>query len=100
MTGSRHSREIGDFLGSGQKLQTVFAQFPRDDLQRTADLLDRISAGIVDHTADPEELCLKCGIYFREKCLIRQIVKRNCFYRQQETQADAPLHSSGGNREE
>ena len=68
------------------KLEKIFAQFPRAELERTGELLDRISADIVDHTADPEELCLKCGIYFREKCLIRQLVRRNCFYRRYEQQ--------------
>jgi len=63
-----------------EKLEDIFAQFPSEELQRAAELLDRISADIVDHTADSEELCLKCGIYFRQKCLIRQLVKRNCYY--------------------
>jgi len=45
-----------------------------------SELLDRLSADIVDHTSNPEELCLKCGIYFRERCLVRQLVPRNCFY--------------------
>jgi DNA-binding MarR family transcriptional regulator len=68
------------------KLEGIFAQFPREELQRAAELLDRISADIVDHGAAPEELCLKCGIYFRERCLIRQLVRRNCFYRRHEGQ--------------
>jgi hypothetical protein len=63
-----------------RKLESIFTQFSREDLQRTAELLDRISAGIVDHAMASEELCLKCGIYFRERCLIRQLVRPNCFY--------------------
>lgn len=63
-----------------RKLASIFAQFPREDLRRASELLDRLSAGIVDHSANPEELCLKCGVYFRERCLVRQLVKRNCFY--------------------
>jgi DNA-binding MarR family transcriptional regulator len=64
-----------------QKLERIFCQFPREEIRHAAELLDRISADVIDHTADPEELCLKCGIYFREKCLVRQLIKRNCFYR-------------------
>jgi DNA-binding MarR family transcriptional regulator len=64
-----------------QKLERIFCQYPREELQHTADLLDRISADVIDHTADPEEICLKCGIFPREKCLVRQLIKRNCFYR-------------------
>ena len=62
------------------KLQSIFVQFPPEELRRTSELLDRLSADIVDHTSNPEELCLKCGIYFRECCLVRQLVPRNCFY--------------------
>jgi DNA-binding MarR family transcriptional regulator len=63
-----------------RKLQSVFVQFPPEELRRTSELLDRLSADIVDHTSNPQELCLKCGIYFREHCLVRQLVPRNCFY--------------------
>lgn len=63
-----------------RKLAHVFRGFPKDELKRTARLLDRISAELVDHHAHPDEACLQCGIYFRDQCLMRQLVKRNCFY--------------------
>ena len=63
-----------------RKLQSIFVQFPPEELRRASELLDRLSANLVDHSSDPEELCLKCGIYFRERCLMRQLVPRNCFY--------------------
>ncbi len=63
-----------------RKLQKIFRQFPQKELRRTAELLDHLSAGIVDHSPKPEEVCLQCGIYFRDKCLVRQPVRRNCFY--------------------
>ena len=63
-----------------RKLASLFAAFPPAELRGVSNLLDRLSAGIVDHSSNPEELCLKCGIYFRERCLVRQLVKRNCFY--------------------
>ncbi len=63
-----------------RKLAAIFVQFPREELRRASELLDRLSAGIVDHSSNPEELCLKCGIYFRERCLVRQLSKRDCFY--------------------
>jgi MarR family transcriptional regulator, 2-MHQ and catechol-resistance regulon repressor len=62
------------------KLQHIFEKFSEEDLRRTAELLDRLSAGIVEHN-EKDEICLQCGIYFRERCLVRQIVKRNCFYK-------------------
>ncbi len=62
-------------------LAGLFRDFSEQDLRRTADLLDRLSADMVDHSGKAEEMCLQCGIYFRERCLVRQIVKRNCFYK-------------------
>jgi DNA-binding MarR family transcriptional regulator len=73
-----------------RKLARVFRQFSAQDLQQTADLLDRLSAGIVDHTAKAEELCLQCGIYYRKKCLVRQLVRRNCIYHRQRSRKNAP----------
>ncbi len=62
------------------KLAEVFRGFPNDELKRAARLLDRLSAGCVDHHTSAEEVCLQCGIYSREKCVVRQLAKRNCFY--------------------
>lgn len=63
-----------------ERLAEVFRAFSGAELQRTTEVLDRLSAGIVDHNAKPEELCLQCGIYFREQCLVRKLVGRRCFY--------------------
>ena len=78
-----------------RKLASVFRQFSAQDLQRTADLLDRLSAGIVDHTAQAEEICLQCGIYYRKKCLVRQLVRRNCIYHRQRSRKNTPAASRG-----
>ncbi len=71
------------------RLQHIFHQFANDDLRRASELLDRLSAGIVEHN-EQDETCLQCGIYFRERCLVRQIVKRNCFYKRRK-------HGANGN---
>jgi MarR family 2-MHQ and catechol resistance regulon transcriptional repressor len=73
-----------------RKLQSIFVQFPPEELRRASELLDRLSADIVDHTSNPEELCLKCGIYFRERCLVRQLVPRNCFYQRAQIASRQP----------
>jgi hypothetical protein len=78
-----------------RKLASVFRQFSAQDLQRTADLLDRLTAGIVDHTAREEEICLQCGIYYRKKCLVRQLVRRNCIYHRQRSRKNTPAASRG-----
>ena len=63
-----------------EKLAKVFRGFSDQELRQMADLLDRVSAEIVNHTAKPEEICLQCGIYFRERCLLRNLMGRTCFY--------------------
>jgi DNA-binding MarR family transcriptional regulator len=78
-----------------RKLARVFRQYSAEDLQRTAELLDRLTSGIVDHTAKEEEICLQCGIYYRKKCLVRQLVRRNCIYHRQRNRKNAPAASRG-----
>jgi DNA-binding MarR family transcriptional regulator len=65
-----------------EKLAKVFRGYPAADLRRVARLMDRITAAIVDHSAKPEEICLHCGIYFRGKCLVRDLGGRSCLYQQ------------------
>jgi hypothetical protein len=62
-----------------RKLAEVFRGFPADKLKRTSDLLDRISAELMDHHRH-EDVCLQCGIYFRQQCLVRKLLHRECFY--------------------
>jgi DNA-binding MarR family transcriptional regulator len=81
----------------GRKLARIFREFPATDLKRTAKLLDRLSAGLVDHHAKPDEVCLQCGIYFRERCLVRQLVKRSCFYLRNKSH---PKHALSAPRDE
>ena len=62
-----------------EKMLGIFEATPVAGLRRAVALLDRLSGSLVDHGADPEELCLQCGIYFPDKCLVRQLGKRKCF---------------------
>ncbi len=64
---------------SERKLAEVFRGFTQDELKRTANLLDRLSIGLVQHHA-PGDVCLHCGIYFRNQCLVRKLLRRDCFY--------------------
>jgi len=63
-----------------KKLTEIFSASAPEQLSETVATLDRLAASIVDHTANPQELCLQCGIYFREKCRLRELVPRVCFY--------------------
>jgi DNA-binding MarR family transcriptional regulator len=77
-----------------RKLQEIFGQCSLEQLRVTSELLDRLSAAIVDHTAKPEEICLQCGIYFREKCLLRECGQRTCFYERHKARKVAEPTSS------
>ena len=78
-----------------RKLASVFSRIPASELERTAELLDRLSADIVDHTARAEEICLQCGIYYRKKCLVRQLARRNCIYHRRRNHKRAPAAARG-----
>jgi MarR family transcriptional regulator for hemolysin len=61
-------------------LDGLFERFTENDLSAAGTLLDKLSADLVDAGARPGELCFRCGIYFREKCLLRNASKRTCYY--------------------
>lgn len=63
-----------------EKLGRIFRRLPLKKLRSAADLLESVAVGIVNHTANPEEVCLQCGIYFRDRCLLRSLANRTCFY--------------------
>ena len=63
-----------------KRLNKVFRGLSDPELRQLANLLDRVSAEIINHSARPEEICLQCGIYFRDRCLLRTLVGRTCYY--------------------
>jgi DNA-binding MarR family transcriptional regulator len=71
-----------DFVRT-ERLKELFSEFPAEELKRVAALLDQISAAVVRQTAHAEDLCLQCGIHYREKCLVRQLLRTNCSYQEQ-----------------
>lgn len=64
-----------------EKLARVFDKASLRELRKLATLMDQITVDIVNHSAKPEDICLHCGIYFREKCLVRDLGGRSCLYR-------------------
>jgi DNA-binding MarR family transcriptional regulator len=63
-----------------ETLEGLFKRFTPDDLVSVGNLLDKLSTDLVDAGARPGELCFRCGIYFRDKCLLRSGSKRTCYY--------------------
>ena len=73
-------RAIAAYEGARDaKLLAFFSGTPAAGLKRAIALLDNLSASLVEHGADPEELCLQCGIYFPDKCIARQRGMRRCY---------------------
>jgi DNA-binding MarR family transcriptional regulator len=81
-----------------EKLTEIFSACVPEQLCGTVATLDRLSANLVDHTANPQELCFQCGIYFREKCLLRELVRRTCFYQKHKARkaAESAVDGAGG----
>jgi DNA-binding MarR family transcriptional regulator len=65
---------------TNQVLKEVFGSLPVDRLEETAEFLDELSTRMVKEGRTREGICLRCGIHFRDRCLLRQTVGRNCYF--------------------
>ena len=65
------------------RLVDLFSKFPAEELKRASALLDQVSAAVAGQTGKAEDLCLQCGIHFRDTCLVRQLLHTNCSYQEQ-----------------
>jgi len=63
-----------------RKLAAMFANLDLDELQQTSTFLERLTKGIVHESANPEEICLQCGIYLKKRCLVREASEADCHY--------------------
>jgi DNA-binding MarR family transcriptional regulator len=63
-----------------QRVEEIFADLPDEELHRAAELLQQLSARIMASGVNEEEICLKCGMYFPERCPIEERVGRSCSY--------------------
>lgn len=76
--GKRTLQQFEDILY--ETLDGLFHRFTPEDLASAGKLLDMLSTDLVEAGARPDELCFRCGIYFRDKCLLRSTSKRTCYY--------------------
>lgn len=65
---------------SSEALEQLLGRLPPEQLRETAELLDRLSVSIVNRADGADEVCYRCGIHFRERCLLRETVGRNCHF--------------------
>lgn len=75
------------------KLAEVFGAVPIDDLQKAVAVLDLVTKGIVNGSANPEEVCLQCGIHLKTRCLVRE-AGQDCTYQQRTTRRYVRNHAS------
>lgn len=70
-----------------QKLKEIFSLSVPAELRQVSGLLDCLSARIAieNSSAQPGKLCLQCGTYFRENCLLRTQLGRHCFHLRRKT---------------
>jgi DNA-binding MarR family transcriptional regulator len=61
-------------------LHRVFGDLSHSQLHQVGDLLDRLSVTIVDRENGEEDVCFRCGIHFRDRCLLRQRRSQSCFF--------------------
>lgn len=73
------------------KAARIFSQFSAVELKHTAEVLDRLAAGIVSQGPGGDQVCLQCEIYLRGDCRFGRLGKRNCFYKKHSRQKqDSP----------
>lgn len=68
-----------------RKLSALFGDLPAEDLKRTAEFLEHLTKGIVSDSANPDEICLQCGIYLKKRCLVRDAARADCSYQVRKT---------------
>jgi DNA-binding MarR family transcriptional regulator len=69
-------------------LRAIFTSVSPDRLSDTAKLLDRLSVTTVGRQrGKKDEVCFRCGIHFRDRCLLRQMTGRECYFHQHKKRA-------------
>lgn len=63
-----------------RRLTEILREVSAEELEMTAGVLDRLSIAIVNPAAKAGEICVQCGIHFREECPLRKVLPRTCFY--------------------
>lgn len=61
-----------------RELLRVLGDFPKDKLEQAAELLDELSVRLAELETEEEERCLRCGIHFRDGCVMRDVLGREC----------------------
>jgi len=72
-------------VAKDRKLESMFRNLDSKELQRTAAFLEHLTKGIVHESANPQEICLQCGIHLKKRCLVREAGQPECQYQRHKT---------------
>ena len=61
-------------------LQGAFESLTAEQLRETGDLLDQLSVRLVESGDGSDTMCFRCGIHFRDRCLLRKTQRGTCLY--------------------
>lgn len=78
-----------------EALDQVFGDLATEQLRGMGDLLDRLSVSIVQREDGGDKVCFRCGIHFRDRCLLRRQASRTCFFHLHQRAEER--HDKGGN---
>lgn len=67
---------------TSQVLKDLFGGLDQERLQTTALFLDQLSTEVVKTGRVRDGICLRCGIHFRDRCILRQSVGKACYFHQ------------------
>lgn len=74
------SRELLDRFTEirNRELMRVLGDFPEDRLEQATQLLDELSVRLAELETEEEARCLRCGVHFRNGCVMRDVLDREC----------------------
>ena len=61
-----------------RELLRVLGDVQEEKLELAAELLDELSVRLAELETEEEERCLRCGIHFRNGCVMRDVLNREC----------------------
>jgi len=65
-----------------KKLASIFRDGAVEEMRRTTEQLEQLTRKLISNAANPEEICLQCGIYLQKRCLVREAGSAECQYQQ------------------
>jgi DNA-binding MarR family transcriptional regulator len=61
-----------------RELLRVLGDFPPEKLRVAASLLDELSVRLAELETEEQKRCLRCGVHFRDGCVMRDVLDREC----------------------